>query len=171
VERLAERIQTVCPDSDPTEPRNSPGKAVLDVEGSRMNPAILFGVGTMLAWGFWITFGNVASNSIDPEMAAFVSYLTATVVTGVYLVFSDASIVVTNRGLLYSAIAGVAAALGVLSTFIGVTVGSTAVVSTIGGMYFVTAAVISVAALGEPLSIQKAAGIGLALVAIVVINQ
>jgi multidrug transporter EmrE-like cation transporter len=38
-------------------------------------------------------------------------------------------------------------------------------------MYFVTAAVISVAALGEPLSIQKVAGIGLALVAIVVINQ
>ena len=136
-----------------------------------MNPAILFGLGTMLAWGFWITFGNVASNSIDPETAAFVSYLTATVVTGLYVVVSDASLVVTNRGLLYSAVAGVAAAIGVISTFVGVTVGSTAVVSTIGGMYFVTAAVISVAALGEPLSLQKVAGIGLALVAIVVINQ
>ncbi|QCC49141.1 DMT family transporter [Halobellus limi] len=136
-----------------------------------MNPAILFGLGTMLAWGFWITFGNVASNSIDPETAAFVSYLTATVVTGLYVVVSDASLAVTNRGLLYSAVAGVAAAIGVVSTFVGVTVGSTAIVSTIGGMYFVTAAVISVAALGEPLSIQKAAGIGLALVAIVIINQ
>jgi uncharacterized membrane protein len=138
---------------------------------SPMNPAILFGLGTMLAWGFWITFGNVASNSIDPETAAFVSYLTATVVTGLYVVVSDASLAVTNRGLLYSAVAGVAAAIGVVSTFVGVTVGSTAIVSTIGGMYFVTAAVISVAALGEPLSIQKAAGIGLALVAIVIINQ
>ncbi|MFD1599402.1 DMT family transporter [Halobellus rarus] len=136
-----------------------------------MNPAILFGLGTMLAWGFWITFGNVASNSIDPETAAFVSYLTATVVTGLYVIVSDASLAVTNRGLLYSAVAGVAAAIGVISTFVGVTVGSTAVVSTIGGMYFVTAAVISVAALGEPLSLQKVAGIGLALVAIVVINQ
>ena len=136
-----------------------------------MNPAILFGLGTMLAWGFWITFGNVASNSIDPETAAFVSYLTATVVTGLYVVVSDASLAVTNRGLLYSAVAGLAAAIGVVSTFVGVTVGSTAIVSTIGGMYFVTAAVISVAALGEPLSIQKAAGIGLALVAIVIINQ
>ncbi|WP_049986021.1 EamA family transporter [Halobellus rufus] len=136
-----------------------------------MNPAIVFGLGTMLAWGFWITFGDVASNSIDPEMAAFVSYLTATIVAGVYVVASDASVAVTNRGLLYSAVAGVAAAIGVLSTFIGVTVGSTAIVSTIGGMYFVTAAVISIVALGEPLSMQKAAGIGLALVAIVVINQ
>jgi len=136
-----------------------------------VNPAIVFGLGTMIAWGFWIIFGDVASNSIDPEMAAFLSYLTATIVAGLYVIASDASVAVTNRGLLYSAIAGVAAALGVLSTFVGVTVGSTAVVSTIGGMYFVTAAVISIVALGEPLSVQKAAGIGLALVAIVVINQ
>jgi len=136
-----------------------------------VNPAIVFGLGTMIAWGFWIIFGDVASNSIDPEMAAFLSYLTATIVAGLYVIASDASVAVTNRGLLYSAIAGVAAALGVLSTFVGVTVGSTAVVSTIGGMYFVTAAVISIVALGEPLSVQKAAAIGLALVAIVVINQ
>ncbi|MFA1611699.1 EamA family transporter [Halobellus rubicundus] len=136
-----------------------------------MNPAILFGAGTMIAWGFWIIFGDVASNTIDPETAAFLSYLTATVVTGLYVLLSDASFAVTHRGLVFSAVAGVAAAVGVVSTFVGVTVGSTAVVSTIGGMYFVTAAVISVAALGEPLSLQKAAGIGLALVAIVVINQ
>ncbi|WP_144905362.1 DMT family transporter [Halobellus captivus] len=136
-----------------------------------MNPAILFGLGTMLAWGFWITFGDVASNSIDPETAAFVSYLTATVATGIYVVVSDASLAINHRGLLYSGIAGIAAAIGVLSTFVGVTVGSTAIVSTIGGMYFVTAAAISVVALGEPLSAQKVAGIGLALVAIVIINQ
>jgi uncharacterized membrane protein len=136
-----------------------------------VNPAILFGAGTMIAWGFWIIFGDIASNTIDPEMAAFLSYLTATVVTGLFVVVSDASLAFTNRGLAFSAVAGVAAAVGVVSTFIGVTVGSTAIVSTIGGMYFVTAAVISIAALGEPLSLQKAAGIGLALVAIIVINQ
>jgi len=136
-----------------------------------VNSAILFGAGTMIAWGFWIIFGDVASNTIDPETAAFLSYLVATVVAGLFVVASDASLAVTNRGLAFSAVAGVAAAVGVISTFVGVTVGSTAVVSTIGGMYFVTAAVVSVAALGEPLSLQKAVGIGLALVAIVVINQ
>lgn len=136
-----------------------------------MNSAILFGAGTMIAWGFWIIFGDVASNTIDPETAAFLSYLVSTAVAGLYVVASDASLAVTTRGLAFSAVAGVAAAVGVISTFVGVTIGSTAVVSTIGGMYFVTAAVISVAALGEPLSLQKAAGIGLALVAIVVINQ
>lgn len=136
-----------------------------------MNPAILFGMGTMIAWGFWIVFGDVASNTIDPKMAAFLSYLTATVVTGIFLVATDGSLAVTGRGLLYSGIAGVAAAVGVVSTFIGVSVGSTAIVSTIGGMYFVTAAVISIAALGEPLSIRKAVGIGLAVVAMIVINH
>jgi len=136
-----------------------------------MNPAILYGLGTMIAWGFWIVFGDVASNTIDPEMAAFASYVTAAVLTGVYVVVSDASLAVTNRGLAFSAVAGVAAAVGVVSTFVGVTVGSTSIVSTIGGMYFVTAAVISVVALGEPLSANKVVGVGLALAAIVVINQ
>lgn len=136
-----------------------------------VNPAVLFGLGTMLAWGFWIVFGDVASNTIDPETAAFVSYVTAAVVTGLYAVVSDASLAVNNRGLLFSGIAGVAAAIGVVSTFVGVTLGSTAIVSTIGGMYFVTAAVISVVALGEPVSLNKVVGIGLALAAIVIINQ
>ncbi|PSP92934.1 EamA family transporter [Halobacteriales archaeon QS_4_62_28] len=136
-----------------------------------MNSAVLFGLGTMIAWGFWIVFGNVASNAIDPEMAAFVSYATAAIVTGVYAVTSDASLAVTNRGLVFSAVAGVAAAIGVVSTFIGVTIGPTSTVATIGGMYFITAAVISVLALGEPVSANKVAGIGLALGAIVLINQ
>ena len=136
-----------------------------------MNAAVLFGLGTMLAWGFLIVFGDVASNAIDPETAAFVSYAAAAVCTGVYVLVSDASLAVTDRGLVFSAAAGLAAAIGVLSTFIGVTVGSTSVVSTIGGMYFVTAAVISILVLGEPLSANKIAGIGLALAAIVLMNQ
>ena len=133
--------------------------------------AVLYGLGTMLAWGFWIVFGDVASNSIDPKTAAFISYATAAVVTGLFVVVSDASLAVTNRGILFAAVAGVAAAIGVVSTFIGVSVGPTAVVSTLGGMYFVTAALISTLALGQPLSMNKVAGIGLAVTAIVVINQ
>ena len=135
------------------------------------NSAVLFGLGTMVAWGFWIIFGDVASSIIDPKTAAFVSYATAAVATGLFVVVSDASLAVTGRGLLFAAIAGVAAAVGVVSTFIGVTVGPTAVVSTIGGMYFVTAALISTVAFGEPFSPNKMAGIVLAVAAIVVINQ
>jgi transporter family protein len=139
-------------------------------ESRMVNAAVLYGFGTMVAWGFWIVLGDVASNSIDPKTAAFISYATAAVVTGVYVLTADASLAVTNRGLLFSAIAGVAAAVGVVSTFIGLTVGSTAVVSTIGGMYFVAAAVISVVALGQSIALNEVVGIGLAIAAIVVIN-
>lgn len=124
-----------------------------------VNSAVRYGLGTMVARRFWIVFGDVASNSIDPKTAAFVSDATAAVVTGGYVVVADASLAVTNRGLLYSAIAGVAAAVGVVSTFIGVTVGSTAIVSAISGMYFVAAAVISVVALGEPVALNEVVGI------------
>ena len=136
-----------------------------------MTSAAVFGLVTMLAWGFWIVFGNVASNAIDPKLAAFLTYVAGAVVTGLYLFVADTSFAVTNRGLLFAAAAGVAAAIGVISTFIGVTVGSTAVVATIGGMYFVTTAVISVVALGEPVTTNKVAGIGFALVAVVLLNQ
>lgn len=136
-----------------------------------MNAAVLFGLGTMIAWGFWIAFGNIASTTMDPETAAFVSYAVAAVVSGAYVLVSDASLAVTNRGLLYSGAAGIMAAIGVVSTFVGVTVGSQSVVATIGGMYFITAAVIGVIAFGESVTLTKVAGIGLAVTAIVVINQ
>lgn len=135
-----------------------------------MNHAVLFGLGTMLAWGFWIIFGDIASSSMDPETAAFLSYLVATLVTGTYVLVSDASVAVTNEGLVYVGLAGVAAAIGVVSTFVGTTVGSTAIVSTIGGMYFVTAALLSVVAFGEALSLNKVVAIGFALLAIVTVN-
>jgi transporter family protein len=133
--------------------------------------AAAFGLLTMIAWGFWIVFGNVASNTIDPKFAAFLTYLTAAVVTGLYLLVTDVSFAVTNRGLLFAAAAGIAAAIGVVATFVGVTVGPTSVVATIGGMYFVTAAVISIVALGESVTVTKVAGIGLALGAVVLLNQ
>lgn len=135
-----------------------------------MNAAVLFGIGTMIAWGVWITLGDAASNSIDPVTAAAISYVAAAVVTAAYAIASDASLAVTNRGMVFSLVAGVAAAAGVVSTFIGVSVGSTTVVATVGGMYFVTAAVIAVLVFGEPISLTKVAGIGLAIGAIVLIN-
>jgi uncharacterized membrane protein len=136
-----------------------------------MNPALLYGTITMVAWGIWIVLGDAASDSIAPEMAAFITYFVATIVAGVYVVVSDVSLAVTGRGLALSALAGLGAVTGVVATYIGVSVGSTALVSTLGGMYFVVTAVISILVLGEPLSANKVLGIGLALVAIVVINQ
>jgi uncharacterized membrane protein len=135
-----------------------------------VNAAVLFGFGTMVAWGFWIVFGDIASNSIDPVAVAAISYVAAAVVTVAYALVSGASLAVTNRGLLFSMVAGVFAALGVISSFVGVSIGSTAVVSTIGGMYFVTATVLGILVFGESLSLTTGAGICLAVVAIVLIN-
>ncbi|MDS0295006.1 DMT family transporter [Halogeometricum luteum] len=136
-----------------------------------MNSALVYGTITMLAWGVWIVLGDAASDSIAPEMAAFVTYFVATILVGVYVLVTDVSVAVTGRGLALSALAGVGAVTGVVATYIGVSIGSTALVSTLGGMYFVITAIISVLALGEPLSANKVVGIGLALAAIVVINQ
>jgi uncharacterized membrane protein len=136
-----------------------------------MSSAILFGLMAMVAWGFWIIFGDLASDTIPPEMAGFITYIAAAIASGIYLLTTDTSITVTNQGLLFAAGAGVATAIGVVATYIGVTVGSTAVVSTLGGMYFVVTALISIVAFGEPITTKKVAGIGLAVLAVIVLNQ
>lgn len=75
------------------------------------------------------------------------------------------------RGGLLSVAAGLFAALGLVSLYVGLSLGSTAVVSTIGALYFVVAALIGVLLLGEPLSPTRVAGIGLAVVSIVLISR
>lgn len=110
------------------------------------NSMVVFGLGTMVLWG-------------------------AVVVTVCYTLVADEPFAVTESELVFSVLAGVAAAIGVLSTFIGVSTESTTIVSTGGGMYFVTAAVIGIAVLGDSLSLTKAVGIGLAILALVVVNR
>jgi uncharacterized membrane protein len=125
----------------------------------------------MVAWGFWIVFGDLASDTIPPEVAGFITYLAAALVSGVYVLTTDTSFSVTNRGVFFAAAAGITTAIGVVATYIGVSVGSTSIVSTLGGMYFVVTAIISIAVFGEPLTVKKVTGVGLAVAAVVVLNQ
>lgn len=135
-----------------------------------MSSGVLFGVITMLTWGLWITFANYASESIDPVTAAVISYGTATILTIGYGIASDASLTITPRGGAFAVVAGVFAAVGLVATYIGLSIGSTATVATIGALYFVVAAAIGMTVLGDPFSISKAAGVVLAIVAIVLIT-
>ena len=124
----------------------------------------------MVTWGLWITFADYASESIDPVIAAAISYGTATVLTIGYVFASDASLAITPRGGVFAIVAGVFAAVGLVATYIGLSIGSTGTVTTIGALYFVVAAVIGMTVLGDSFSISKVAGVGLAIVAIVLIT-
>ena len=136
-----------------------------------MNAGVVFGVITMLSWGVWLVLADVASESIDPLTAAAISYVVAAALTVAYAVGSDASLAVTGRGALFAVAAGVFAAGGLVATYVGLSVGSTTTVSTIGALYFVVAAAIGVAVLGDGLTVSKAAGVVLAVLALVLIAR
>ena len=136
-----------------------------------MNAGVVFGVITMLSWGVWLVLADVASESIDPLTAAAISYVVAAALTVAYALGSDASLAVTGRGALFAVAAGVFAAGGLVATYVGLSVGSTTTVSTIGALYFVVAAAIGVAVLGDALTPSKAAGVVLAVLALVLIAR
>ena len=45
-----------------------------------MNSSVLFGLGTIVAWEFWIVFGELVSDTIDPVTVAAISYVAVAVV-------------------------------------------------------------------------------------------
>lgn len=130
-----------------------------------------FGITTMLAWGLWLVLADIASESIDPVTAAAISYVVAAIMAVSYALFSDASLAINARGGFYSIIAGVFAAVGLVATYIGLSLGSTATVSTIGALYFAVAAIIGIAVLGESVTLTKAAGVFLAVIALILITR
>jgi len=136
-----------------------------------MDSAILFALGTTFTWGLWLVFADLVSETLDPVTAAAITYVVAAVVVVGYALLSGAPLEVGARGGLLSVAAGLFAAAGLVSLYLGLSLGATATVSTIGALYFVVAAAIAVLVLGEPLSVTRAAGIGLAVVSIVLISQ
>ena len=136
-----------------------------------MNSAILFALGTTFTWGLWLVLADLASDAVSPVTAAAITYVVAAVVVGGYALASGAPLDVGVRGGLLSVAAGLFAAIGLVSLYVGLSLGSTATVSTVGALYFVVAAAIGVFALDDPLSPTQVAGIGLAVVSIVLISR
>lgn len=141
------------------------------MEFTEMNPAVLFGLITMVTWGIWIVLGNAASESIDPRTAAAISYLIAGLLALGFAVISDASLAITARGGLLAGVAGLFTGIGLISMYVGLSRGSTTIVSTFGAMYFVVAAIIGMVVLGDEVTITRVTGIAFAVIGMVLVAR
>jgi uncharacterized membrane protein len=112
---------------------------------------------TMASWAVWIAVGNAASDSVDPETAAALSYLVATALAVGFVFSSGTSLTVTPRGGMLAAVAGLFAGIGFVSMSLGLSRGSTTAVSGLGAMYFVVAAFIGMAGLGDETTATRVA--------------
>jgi len=136
-----------------------------------VSSGVAFALVTMVAWGVWLILADFASEYTDPVVAAAITYAVSAVLAVGYVLATRTSVEVTRRAWGLSVAAGVTAAIGLVSLYVALSRGSTATVSTVSALYFVFAAVLGVALLGEPVTPTKAAGIGLAVVAIVLIQM
>ena len=136
-----------------------------------VNSAVAFGLLTMASWGIWVIVGNAASESMDPITAAAISYVIAALLAVGFVLVSGASLAITPRGGAFAGVAGVFAGIGFVSMYVGLSRGSTTLVATLSAMYFVVAAFIGIAVLGDELTTTRAAGLLLAVVAVVLVAQ
>lgn len=141
------------------------------MEFAKMGSPVLFGLITMVAWGIWVVVGNAASEAIDPRTAAAISYLTAGFLALGFTLVSDASLTVTARGSLLAGVAGLFTGIGLISMYVGFAQGSVTVVSTLGAMYFVVAAIIGISVLGDDLTVTRLAGIGFAVIGVLLVSR
>ncbi|WP_123622692.1 EamA family transporter [Halorubrum sp. CSM-61] len=123
-----------------------------------------------VAWGFWAVLADVATRSMAPEAAMIVSYTVGIGVAGLYVLHRGTTVLGNDPTAIgIAALAGVASGIGAVSYYAALQAGASGVATTVTALYFVVAAVLGVAVLGESLALSDAAGIGAAVVAVLLI--
>ena len=137
-----------------------------------MNHVVVLALIGALAWGFWAFFADLATRSMAPEAAMVVSYTVGIGVAGLYILYRGTSVLGNDPTALgLAALAGVASGIGAVAYYAALQAGAAGIATTITALYFVVAAVLGIAFLGDSLNATDVAGIGLAVVAVVLLSQ
>ena len=131
--------------------------------------AVAFAVLAMLGWGLWTVLANEATRTIAPELAMILSYAASVVIAVGYVAAQGEPLALERTGVAYALGAGVFAGIGAVAFYTGLSAGRVGVVATISALYFVVAALIGILVLGESLTLKNAAGIGFAILAVVLL--
>ena len=133
--------------------------------------AILFGIVAMLGWGFWAVFAKLATNTLPPALAMVISYVTASLIAFGYVYTQRASLTLPMDGVLLAAVAGLFAGIGGVVFYMGLDIGRASIVTTLGALYFAVPVVVGILFLGEVMDAADAAGIGFAIVAVLLLAR
>lgn len=130
---------------------------------------VAYALFTMVAWGLWTVLADVATETIEPTMAMVLSYATSVTIAVAYVVLSDTEVTLAGEGVGLALGAGVFAGVGAIAFYTGLEAGRTGVVTTVSAMYFVVAAVLGVVLLGDTFGLREVAGVGFAVIAVVLL--
>jgi len=123
-----------------------------------------------VAWGVWAVLADVATRSMAPEAAMIVSYAVGIGVAVLYVFYRGTAVLGSDPSAVgIAALAGVASGVGAIAYYAALQAGAAGIATTITALYFVVAAALGVVALGDSLAVSDIAGIGAAVVAVVLI--
>lgn len=131
--------------------------------------AIVFALGALLLYGGWAVTAGVATRSLSPANAVFLSYLTSLVIAGVYILAIRQPIAGTRVDIVFALVSGTFLAVGTISFYTALSHGNMAVVSAISALYFVVPVIVGALYFQAQLDGTTIAGLVLAVVAIVLV--
>lgn len=135
------------------------------------NQSLLFAVAAMFLYAGWALLAKFATQRIPVGHAVAVTYVAGLVAVGGYLFATDASLVRSVSGLGYAVASGLFLGLGTLAYYTAMDTGSAAIATSISGMYLLVTTVLAILFLDESLGSMEMAGLGLAVVAVVLLSQ
>lgn len=129
---------------------------------------LVWSVTALLAYAFVAPLTAVALEEIPTSVVVFTTnaILVGAAVALILLTDADPAAYLTHTRAPYMYAAGGCLAVGIIAYYEALSTGPVSVVVPIFGLFIAFSSVIGILALEEPLTLRKAAGIGLALVAI-----
>ena len=132
--------------------------------------ALVFAGVAMISWGFWAMFADLATRTLEPEVAMIVSYVAAITVAVAYILSQGRSPTVSEVGVGYAVAGGLFSGVGAVTYYAALQRGTAGVATTVTALYFVVAAILGVVFLGESVGVRDVAGIALAVGAVALLS-
>ncbi|WP_200531173.1 EamA family transporter [Halorubrum sp. LN27] len=136
-----------------------------------MSKTAAFAVGAMLLYTGWAFLAKLATNGIPSEQAVVYTYVAGISVAVTYVAVSGDTIVADPGSISIALAAGVFLGAGTLSYYLALSGGSAAISTAISGMYILGTAVLAIIFLDESLTVTQLAGLGCAVVAVVLLAR
>ncbi|MFC6732020.1 MULTISPECIES: EamA family transporter [unclassified Haladaptatus] len=135
------------------------------------NLAVVFALVAMVSWGVWAVFADMATRSLEPEVAMIISYIVGIVIALGYVLALGKDLSVGGPGLTFAIAAGVFSGIAAVAFYAGLSAGRTGIVTTVSALYFVVAAIIAVLVLGDSMDLSDIVGVGFAILAVVMLAR
>ena len=133
--------------------------------------SLIFAVAAVLLWGVWGIFLKLATNYISPTNSLVYSAIGSFCVVIIVFFLSGFKIDWSyNKGIGYSVFAGFIGTLAVLFFIYAISKGKVSVIVSFTSLYPIITLLLATMILGESISIRQGVGVGLALVALLLLS-